>query len=56
MKITELQKILKLNRTTINNYARQGKFKTAHKVKENHIEIWVVDDEEAQQFINSKQR
>lgn len=56
MKLTELGRILKLSRTTLNNWARSGKLKTAKKIKENHLEIWVIDDQEALKFINLKQK
>ena len=55
MRLTEIGRVLRMGRTQLNNLARLGKFKTAKKVKENHAMVWMVDDKEAKQFINSRQ-
>lgn len=52
MQLVELGRTLKMDRSTLNAYAREGVFKTAKKVKDGHLTKWEVSDIEANQFIN----
>lgn len=54
MQLIELGRTLKMDRSTLNAYAREGVFKTAKKVKDGHQTKWEVSDQEANQFISSR--
>ena len=54
MQLIELGRTLKMDRSTLNAYAREGVFKTAKKVKDGHLTKWEISDQEANQFIKEK--
>jgi len=54
MRLIDLAKILKISSVTINSHARDGKFKTSHKVFEDHRNVWYIGDEEANLLIKTK--
>ena len=54
MQLVELGRTLKIDRSTLNAYAREGVFTTAKKVKDGHLTKWEVSDQEADQFISSR--
>jgi hypothetical protein len=51
MKLTELRRIIRGNQSNLNYYARQGRFKTARKELDDHRQVWVLDDDEALEYI-----
>jgi hypothetical protein len=53
MKLTELRRRIKGNQSNLNYYARQGIFKTAHKELDDHRLVWVLGDEEAEEYIKN---
>lgn len=56
MKLTELRRRIKGNQSNLNYYARKGRFKTAHKELDDHRLVWVLDDEEAEEYIKNHKK
>lgn len=53
MKLSEIAKKLKTNSSYLSTLCRQGKFKTAYRVFENHSNCWHVEDKEAEEYMRN---
>lgn len=56
MKLTELRRRIRGNQSNLNYFARQRLFKTARKELDDHRYVWVIDDEEALEYIEKNEK
>ena len=52
-KLNELASKLKVSNSAVNAWCRAGKFKTAGKIRDNHIDTWFIDDLEFDEFVTN---
>jgi hypothetical protein len=51
--LNEIAYKLNISTPTLSAKCRDGSFKTARKIRENHIDTWYIDDKEAEDYITN---